>query len=138
MGGTAAQPPCPRRVKFNRTALLAAYKAHVRSIAEYGSVVWSGAAKTHLVRLEQMQHRFFMWLASNSDGDGSSLDYVCLLNRIGLCSIKSRFVQADLSFLVNVYCNRIECPYLLSLRTSSPQKTLSTERAVPRTVRSRE
>ena len=37
------------------------------------------------------------------------------LNRFGLCSIKSRFVQTDLSFLVNVYRNRIDCPYLMAI-----------------------
>ena len=47
-------PRCPRPAKFNHSALLAAYNAHVRSIAEHGSVVWSGAAKTHLARLERM------------------------------------------------------------------------------------
>ena len=45
------------RVQFDHAAALVAYKAHVRSVLEYGSVIWSGAAVTHLGRLERLQHR---------------------------------------------------------------------------------
>ena len=41
------------RQKLNQKALLTAYYANVRSILEYGSVVWSGAAKSHLKWLER-------------------------------------------------------------------------------------
>ena len=108
-------PRCPRRIKFNHHALLAAYNAHIRSIAEYGSVVWSGAAKTHLARLERMQHRFLMWLASNTQGRCPPLDYESLLIFFNMCSFKSRFIQADLSFLLSVCSGRIDCPYLMAV-----------------------
>ena len=42
----------PRRCRFNIKAALAAYNANVRSILEYCSVVWAGAARCHLVRVE--------------------------------------------------------------------------------------
>ena len=32
--------------------------SHVRSILEYGSIIWSDAAKSHIVRLERVQHKF--------------------------------------------------------------------------------
>ena len=108
-------PRCPRPAKFNHSALLAAYNAHVRSIAEYGSVVWCGAAKTHLARLERMQHRFLMWLASNTRGRCPPLDYGSLLNHFGACSIKSRFTQADLLFLYGVHRGRIDCTHLTAM-----------------------
>ena len=60
-------PACSRRVQLNCKAMLSAYNAHVRSIMEYGSVIWSGAAVTHLKRLERIQHSFLMWLACSSD-----------------------------------------------------------------------
>ena len=46
------------RAKFNRSAVLAAYFANVRSILEYSSVVWAGAAKSHTVRVDRVQHKF--------------------------------------------------------------------------------
>ena len=51
-------PACPRGAKLNHIAMLSVFNAHVRSIIEYGSVVWSGAAVTHLKRLERIQHTF--------------------------------------------------------------------------------
>ena len=45
------------RTRFDYVAAPAAYKAHARSIIEYGAVVWAGAAVTHLRRLERLQHR---------------------------------------------------------------------------------
>ena len=46
--------------KFDLKALLTAYFANVKSIIEYGGVVWSGAIKTHLKRLERVQHKFLI------------------------------------------------------------------------------
>ena len=37
--------PRPRQAQFDRQAVLRDHKAHVRSIVEYGSVIWSGGAK---------------------------------------------------------------------------------------------
>ena len=50
------------RTRFDHVAVLAAYKAHVRSVVEYGCLIWSGAAVTHMRRLERLQHRFLTWL----------------------------------------------------------------------------
>ena len=68
--------------KFERKVLTAAYYANVTSILEYGSAIWSGAAKTHLQQLESVQHKFLIWLAARARGtDGCTrLDYQDLLN----------------------------------------------------------
>ena len=105
---------CPRRAKLNYRALLTAYCSHVRSIMEYGSVVWSGAAVTHLKRLERIQHTFLIWLACSSDRNSSSLSYDQLLKQFNVSSIKSRFLQHDLMFIHNIFHGRIDCPELLS------------------------
>ena len=40
-------------------AILSTYFANVRSILEYCSVVWSGAARTHIQRIERVHGRSF-------------------------------------------------------------------------------
>ena len=35
-----------------------AYYSSVRSILEYGSVIWASAADTHTVRVDRVQHKF--------------------------------------------------------------------------------
>ena len=52
--------------KFNQSAVLAAYFANVRSILEYCSVVWAGAANTHAVRVDRVQHKFLIWLLTHT------------------------------------------------------------------------
>lgn len=108
-------PRCHRQAKFNHKALLAAYNAHIRSIVEYASVVWSGAAKTHLARLERLQHRFLMWLASNTQAQCPPVDYESLLTFFNVDSIKARFIQADLFFLLNVFKGKIDCSHLTAV-----------------------
>ena len=107
-------PAQRRRVQLDCKAMLSAYYAHVRSIMEYGSVVWSGAAVTHLKRLERIQHSFLIWLACSSDRKSFNLSYDHLLNHFKVCSIKYRFLQHDLMFIYNVFHNRIDSSQLLS------------------------
>ena len=47
--------------------IVACCNAHIRSLMEFGSVVWGGAAKTHILRLERIQHKLLMWLATHSN-----------------------------------------------------------------------
>ena len=91
------------RTRFDQAASLAAYKAHVRSVLEYGSFIWSGAAITHLRRLERLQHRFLMWLGSKTRATCPPLDYASLLKLFGCPSVKSRIIQMDLKFMRSVF-----------------------------------
>ena len=102
--------------KFDRKALLTTYFANIRSILEYGSVVWSGAAKTHLSRLERVQHKFLIWLNRRARGaDGStSLDYRQLLNVFNVPTLEARRVQFDLLFLRNILSCKIDSSFLLT------------------------
>ena len=103
----------PRRARVSFKPLLYVFYAHVRSIIEYGSVVWSGAAVTHLKRLERIQHTFLIWLACSSDTRSQNLSYDHLLQHFNVPSIKSRLMQHDLMFLYGVFHGRIDCPQLL-------------------------
>ena len=51
-------PRFRRNSRLDHRALICAYNAHVRSLLEYGSVIWAGAAVTHLKRIERVQHKF--------------------------------------------------------------------------------
>ena len=103
----------PRGRNFDHTAVMCAFKAHVRSVLQYASVIWSGAAVSHLARLDRLQHRFLMWLASNTLDRCPSLEYDSLLQHFNIMSIRSRFVQADLMFLHSVLNNRVDCNQLV-------------------------
>ena len=98
---------------FDHHAVLCAYYAHVRSVLEYGSVIWGGAAVTHLARLERLQHRFLMWLGAKTHGR-CSMDYAELLRHFRCPSIKARFVQADVRFVRSVFSGRLDCNHLVS------------------------
>ena len=103
------------RVRFDHHAALVAYKAHVRSVLEYGSVIWSGAAVTHLRRLERLQHRFMMWLGSSTQTSCPPLDYESLLKLFNCASVKSRLTQSDIMFARSVFSGRLDCADLVGM-----------------------
>ena len=93
------QPSGLRRADIRYKPMLSVFYAHVRSVLEYGSVVWSGAALSHLKRLERVQHKFLIWLVCTSDKPCNDLGYPQLLAHFGVQSIRARFLQHDLMFL---------------------------------------
>ena len=100
--------------KFNQSAVLSAYFANVRSILEYCSVVWAGAANTHAVRVDRVQHKFLIWLLTHtSSGRAHSLSYGCLLLHFKIPSLASRRVQHDVLSLRNIVREKIDSPALL-------------------------
>ena len=107
--------PCMRGDKFLYRPVLAAYYAHVRSIIEYGSVLWSGAAVSHLARLERLQHRFLMWMAARTQERCPPMDYCSLLKHFKCPSIKARFNYIDVNFMRSVFSGRLDCEHIVSL-----------------------
>ena len=76
---------------FRTSAILTAYFANVRSLLEYGSVIWTGAAETHTARIGRVQHKFLMWLLKyTSSGYAPSLSYENLLHHFRLPSNAAR------------------------------------------------
>ena len=121
------RPRFRRNSRLDHRALICAYNAHVRSLLEYGSVIWAGAADTHLKRLERVQHKFLIWLASRSDRPCTDVGYDTLLSHFNMCSLKSRFIQHDIMFIYNVYHGRIDSLALVSTfsLSVSPRPTRS-------------
>ena len=55
--------------------VMSTYFANVRSVLEFCSVVWGGAADVHMRRIERVQHKFLMWLCVRCRVVGPSLQY---------------------------------------------------------------
>ena len=116
-------PRFRQKWRLDHRALICAYNAHVRPLLEYGSVVWSGTADTHRKRLERVQHKFLKWLAFRSDRPSSDLGYEALLAHFNMSSVKSIFIQHDITSLYNVDQGRIDCPQLVStFNLCAPQR----------------
>ena len=56
-------------------AITSTYFAHVRSILEYCSVVWGGAAQTRMKSIERVQEKFLVWLCARCRVRGVPYDY---------------------------------------------------------------
>lgn len=100
---------------FKKSSIIVSFNAHVRSILEYCSVIWNGAAKTHMERVERVQHKFLLWLNFHIHQNipSPSLSYSDLLNHFNIRSLKARRVQHDLLFVRNVFNERIDSSFLL-------------------------
>lgn len=103
-----------RSTWYERKSFIAAYCANVRSVLEFCSVVWGGAAKIHTDRIERVQHKFLMWLSAHTFGAPQTLDYNRLLSHFSLCSLGARRTQLDLAFLARVFKDQIDSCMLRS------------------------
>ena len=77
-------------------------------------MIWSGAAKSHMIRLDRVQHKFLMWLACNSNCPSDSLDYSHLLRHFRVMRISQRLTQHDLNLLHDIFSGRFDSPDVLS------------------------
>ena len=102
------------RGHFSTSAVLTSYFAHVRSVLEFCSVVWGGAAAVHTERVDRVQHRFLMWLNAHTRNQSSSISYPDLLKHFRLCSLSSRRKQHDIMFVRSVLTGKIRSSFLLS------------------------
>ena len=97
----------------DQKAIVSTYCANVRSVLEYCSVIWGGAAEVHMKRVERIQHKFLMWLCGRCRLSGVSLEYVELLRYFGLTSLAARRAQHDLMFMRNIQNQSADSSFLL-------------------------
>ena len=102
------------RNKYKTGAIVAAYCANVRSVLEYCSVVWNGAAKSHTDRIEKIQHKFLIWLTVHSTTNSDSLSYDRLLFAHSFTSLAARRSHHDLIFLARLLKHQIDSTTLRS------------------------
>ena len=105
----------PAGRRFSPGPIMAGFNAHIRSIMEFGSVIWGGAAKTHILRLERIQHKFLMWLATHSSNPSACLEYPALLLHFGVLHIERRLLLNDLNYLYNIFSGRIDSAEILGM-----------------------
>ena len=116
------QKACPRG-HLNPRSVIAAYCANVRSVMEYCSVIWGGAAASHVIRLDRVEHKFLMWLNAHVRQQCPSLLYHDLLKHFNLASVSARRIHHDIMFLRNVFTGRIRSSLLLqSFSLSVPSR----------------
>ena len=127
---------------LSRQAVLTSYFAHVRSVLEYGSVIWGGAANSHMNRIERVQHKFTMWLNAHCAVQSPLISYPDLLRHFKLNSLAARRLQHDILFIRNVFCGKIDSPFLLNAfslaipaRVTRQQVLFSIPRARVNTIR---
>ena len=97
----------------NQRALLSTYFANVRSVLEYGSVVWGGAAASHIQRMERVQEKFLVWLCARCQVPGVSFAYLDLAKHFGISTLKARIQHHDMLLIRNVHRQKICSPFLL-------------------------
>ena len=112
-GHAIGQASSRSKFKFKPEPVLAAYHANVRSIFEYGCIIWGGAAKTHLERLDRIQHKFIIWLASRSTQRYQNIDYDHLLGLFKIPSLSMRRLQYDILFVHKIVSGMIDSTFLL-------------------------
>ena len=101
--------------RFKVGPILTAYFGNIRSILEYGCVLWGGAAKCHLDRLERVQHKFLIWLAFHvhTSRPSQSLSYHDLLQLFKISSLSQRRLQYDICFVHKILSGRVDSARLL-------------------------
>lgn len=108
--------------------ILSTYFANVRSSLEYCSVVWSGAARTHLQRIERVQEKFLVWLSARCRVTGVPLSYRDLAVYFKVDTIAARYEQHDIMFIRNIHRHKICSPFLLEkFPISVPARQLRTQ-----------
>ena len=86
----------------------------VHSTLGYGSVIWAGAADTHAVRIDRVQHNFLMCIPFNmASGHVASLAYNKLVHYFRQPALSTRGVRRDLVFMLNLF-NARQYFYLLA------------------------
>lgn len=98
------------------------YFSLVRSILDFGCVIWSPFFKCHIARIERVQKKFLKAIDYRMGRGRNS--YTNSLSYYNLLSLESRRTQFDLMFLYKIINSIIDSPLLLGrISFKIPQRT---------------
>jgi len=86
----------------------------VRSILEYGVVIWDPPTVDSMKKLERVQRKFLSFAAMVLHNDHEPHEYDPVLKRLRLTTLADRRVSANKVLLHNLINGSIDCPVLLS------------------------
>ncbi|XP_008185952.1 uncharacterized protein LOC103310213 [Acyrthosiphon pisum] len=90
------------------------YCAFVRSILEYGVVVWDPYTAYDRNQIERVQRKFLNYAAFTLNIDHIPHDYIPVMDRLGLSTLVDRRQATSLNFLRQLIDGKIDSPELLS------------------------
>lgn len=91
------------------------YNSLVRSIIEYGSVVWRPHFAAHTLRIERVQKRFLWHLAFSKGLTRQLTSYKKRLQYFKITSLSDRCLITDALYGFKILRNIVDCPGLLAL-----------------------
>lgn len=87
------------------------YFSFVRSVLDFGSIVWNPYYRDHVNRLEKVQRKFIKILNYRNNVNMEYRDSLCHYN---LLSLEDRRTLSDITFLYKILNNLIDSPAILS------------------------
>jgi hypothetical protein len=105
---------CNTSLFTSPTCLRSLYFSLVRSILEYGTVVWHSYLAKDQLRLERVQNRFLSYAAFLLKIVHPPHDYSSIRSSLNILLLSSRRIEADLSFVTSLLNGTVDAPDLLS------------------------
>ena len=110
------------------------YFALVRSILEYGSIIWHPYLTKDVIRLERVQNRFLSYAAYLLKIEHPRHDYLPIRSNLSIPLLSTRRSDADHKFISSVLSGSLDVPEILSevkLRVPSHSTRIHTLFFVP-------
>lgn len=98
-----------------KDAFKSIYCSLVRSICEYGSIIWSPYQTSYKLKLEKIQQKFLRFISFKcSIPREPHSSYTPLLAIMNLETLEQRRMRLDIYFTFKIFTGQIDCPILLN------------------------